>query len=239
MSPFTQFNSNLGYGGGIDKNFSSILNYLDEIDRHFSHHHRFLNCFIPRFDLEEDAHSYFLYGDIPGARVEDINIEAHDNHTLAIEGHTHHVSSPLPQSSEAKQYPPEHPEHTPGEGEDPFVKVNVDNKERGDAQPKDNNAVIPTHPYHARSTSFIPPPHHPPPSEQRRHLLSERLVGDFHRTFAFPSPVQEEGVQASMENGVLFVVVPKRESTEIKKGRKIPISSGNRSSGFGFNSGAV
>jgi HSP20 family protein len=70
-------------------------------------------------------------------------------------------------------------------------------------------------------------------------LLSERLVGDFHRTFAFPSPVQEDGVQASMENGVLFLVVPKRESKEVKKGRKIPISHGDRSNGFGFNSGAV
>lgn len=36
-----------------------------------------MNCFIPRFDLEEDSHFYYLYGEVPGAKVEDITIEAH------------------------------------------------------------------------------------------------------------------------------------------------------------------
>ena len=48
MSSFTQIASHLSYGNTIDRNFSPILNYIDEFDRHFSHRHRFVNCFIPR-----------------------------------------------------------------------------------------------------------------------------------------------------------------------------------------------
>jgi HSP20 family protein len=45
-----------------------------------------VNCFIPRFDLEEDAHFYYLGGEIPRAKAEDITIEPRDSHTLVIYG---------------------------------------------------------------------------------------------------------------------------------------------------------
>lgn len=172
MSPplLTQLNSGLTKLGlnssAIDRNFSPVLNYIDEFDRHFSHRHRFVNCFIPRFDLEEDAHSYYLYGDLPGARVEDLGIEVRDEYTLVIDGHT--------------------TQHAPhdllGDGENP-----------------------------------------PETAPERRLLMSERLGGDFHRIFAFPAPVSEDGVGARMEDGVLCIVVPKRERVEVKRGRKVPI----------------
>lgn len=79
-----------------------------------------------------------------------------------------------------------------------------------------------------------------------RILLNERLVGEFHRTFAFPAPVEEDNVRASMENGVVCIVVPKKEKgEETKRGRRVPILHGNfwkgeeKGSGFGFASGAV
>jgi HSP20 family protein len=54
---------------------------------------------------------------------------------------------------------------------------------------------------------------------EHRVLLNERLVGEFHRTFAFPAPVEEENVRASMENGVVCIVVPKKgKGEEMKRG---------------------
>lgn len=256
MSPLTQLGLNrLGYGGGIDRDFNPIVNYIDEFDRHFSHRHRFVNCYIPRFDLEEDAHFYYLYGDIPGARVEDISIEASDNHTLVIEGQTLRAGPPQSQSqgqSQGQQYPAQEPQGSPGEGEEPFVKVNVDDHsppaptthtEIAPPQNPDAITAAPSHPHHNRHPSAYPPP--PTSPGGNRILLSERLVGSFHRTFGFPSAIQEEGIKASMENGVLCLVVPKREKQEVKRGRKIPVVHGNwwkgeeRGSGFGFASGAV
>ncbi|KAF8849407.1 HSP20-like chaperone [Acephala macrosclerotiorum] len=261
MSPFSQLRSLPGvggYGGGIDRDFSPILNYLDEFDRHFSSRHRFINCFIPRFDLEEDAHNYYLYGDLPGATIETISIEAHSNNTLAISGKTTRSGPPLPPQTDA-------PEST-GETSD-FVKVQVEDQgHKNETGP--GSAAPPVAPEHAEKTGVKP--YYPPPPTQGGHpqherhrtysneqsapynpsghrvLLSERLVGDFHRTFAFPSPVVEEGVKASLENGVLSLVVPKKEGgSEKERGRRVPIVHGNwwkgdeRGSGFGFGGGAV
>jgi HSP20 family molecular chaperone IbpA len=269
MSPFSNLNlaaGGTGYGNGIDRDFSPILNYIDEFDRHFSGRHRFVNCFIPRFDLEEDAHNYYLYGDIPGANVNDITVEAHDNHTLVIYGKTvrpgpdrrgdgeevnaredQEFVKVMVEDHEHVQHP-DHKTSAPAPSGDDQEAVTVSTQ----AAPAPSTAVPsfpppPTqaeHPHHQRHSSVAQ-------GQQRQHsdhriLLSERLVGDFHRTFAFPQPVVEEGVKASMENGILSLVVPKREKgQEPKRGRTVPILHGNwwkgqeKGSGFGFASGAV
>lgn len=49
----------------------------------------------------------------------------------------------------------------------------------------------------------------------------ERTYGTFTRSFALPSQVNGEGVQAAFENGVLTITVPKAEQA---KPRKITIS---------------
>jgi len=261
-----------GYGGGIDRDFSPILNYLDEFDRHFSRRHRFINCFIPRFDLEEDAHNYYLYGDIPGATIESINIEAHSNHTLVVYGKTTRSGPPLLSQGQ------NNPESPSGEG-GAFVKVQVEDHEHQNTEPQQSagpSADIATsqeqgqgqvqqapapyfppppsqfqqqsqgHPHHERHRTFSGGNATSYPPDQRHILLSERLVGEFHRTFAFPSPVVEEGVKASLENGVLSLVVPKQQvDGQEKRGRRVPIAKGNwwkgneKGSGFGFASGAV
>jgi len=256
MSPFTQLTSTLGYGGGIDRDFSPILNYIDEFDRHFSRHHRFMNCFIPRFDLEEDAHNYYLYGDLPGATVNDITVEAHDNHTLVVYGTTKRPGPVAPQ------------DETPGTERDEFVKVQVEDHEHPAEQQQTTGQTGPSGSEEITQapvqTNFPPPPRHgsagnlhhqrqstytgPGQNLQGEHrvLLNERLVGEFHRTFAFPAPVEEENVRASMENGVVCIVVPKKgKGEEMKRGRRVPIIHGNfwkgeeKGSGFGFASGAV
>jgi HSP20 family protein len=49
----------------------------------------------------------------------------------------------------------------------------------------------------------------------------ERTYGSFSRAFALPNQVNAEGVQASFENGILTLMVPKAEQA---KPRKIAIS---------------
>jgi HSP20 family protein len=266
MSPFSQLTSfNTGYGTGIDRDFSPVLHYLDEFDRHFSRRHRFVNCFIPRFDLEEDSKNYYLYGDIPGASVEDITVEARDNHTLVIYGKTNRVG-PEPQA-----------QGDIGGGEEAgFVKVNIEDREKdmGDEKgdeitlapsatptfpPPPTQETLPNPPavaIHPQGTAIHGHAHHQrrgtatmptPAMPSHTVLLSERLVGDVHRTFAFPAAVEEQGIQASMENGVLSLVVPKKnqDAREKERGRRIPILHGKwwqgqeRGSGFKFASGAV
>jgi HSP20 family protein len=59
---------------------------------------------------------------------------------------------------------------------------------------------------------------------ERRH---ERSFGKFERTFALPSNVDTEKVEANYEDGVLNVALPKAQAA---KGRTIEIQSGK--SGF-------
>lgn len=54
-----------------------------------------------------------------------------------------------------------------------------------------------------------------------RYWVAERSVGEFQRSFSFPGQVEVESVKASLEDGVLRIVVPKRE---VVRGRKIEIS---------------
>ncbi|KAH6702972.1 HSP20-like chaperone [Leptodontidium sp. MPI-SDFR-AT-0119] len=224
MSPFTQLQTalghNYGYGNGIDKDFSPILHYIDEFDRHFSSRHRFMNCFIPRFDLEEDDWNYYLYGDIPGATVSDITVEANDERTLVVYGNT---KRPGPErEGEVKGEGVSNP--TPG-----FQASSLREQEKQTSEPSPPIQPAPALTHHQRHlTSDSDPNPNPNPTTNHVILLSERLTGDFHRTFAFPRAVNEKGVKASMENGVLSVVVPKRHAAEEerKKGNKIPILKG-------------
>ncbi|QMW44335.1 hypothetical protein G4B11_007755 [Aspergillus flavus] len=50
-----------------------------------------------------------------------------------------------------------------------------------------------------------------------RFWVSERSVGEFHRTFTFPSRVDQENVKASLKNGILSLVVPKAAAYTGKK----------------------
>jgi HSP20 family molecular chaperone IbpA len=54
-------------------------------------------------------------------------------------------------------------------------------------------------------------------SHKHRFWVSERSVGDFHRSFNFPTRVDQENVKASLKNGVLSVTVPKSTAPATKK----------------------
>jgi HSP20 family molecular chaperone IbpA len=47
------------------------------------------------------------------------------------------------------------------------------------------------------------------PKDSAKYWLSERSIGEFSRTFNFPTRVDSEAVTAGLKDGVLSVVVPK------------------------------
>ena len=50
-----------------------------------------------------------------------------------------------------------------------------------------------------------------------KYWVSERSVGEFHRSFSFPGRVDTDGVKASLKNGILHVTVPKSVHKESKR----------------------
>ena len=59
-------------------------------------------------------------------------------------------------------------------------------------------------------------------SGERNVYASERFAGKFRRVIALPEDAEPSRVEATYRNGMLKVVVPKRESS---KPRQIPVSS--------------
>ena len=60
----------------------------------------------------------------------------------------------------------------------------------------------------------------------RKYLVRERMHTSFERAFSLPEDVNEAGISASFKNGVLTVVLPKKEVAQPKK-IQIAIGSGN------------
>ncbi|KAJ5220384.1 hypothetical protein N7468_009588 [Penicillium chermesinum] len=52
---------------------------------------------------------------------------------------------------------------------------------------------------------------------KHRYWAHERSVGEFQRTFTFPSRVDQDAVKASLKNGILSIVVPKSNGAASKK----------------------
>jgi len=52
---------------------------------------------------------------------------------------------------------------------------------------------------------------------QHRYWVSERSVGEFQRSFSFPTTVDQDKVAASLKNGILSIVVPKNTAPATKK----------------------
>ncbi|KAL4784781.1 HSP20-like chaperone [Aspergillus varians] len=54
-------------------------------------------------------------------------------------------------------------------------------------------------------------------SNKPRFWVSERSVGEFQRTFNFPTRVNQDDVKASLKDGILSLVVPKAAPPSMKK----------------------
>jgi len=52
---------------------------------------------------------------------------------------------------------------------------------------------------------------------QYTYWVTERSVGEFHRSFSFPSRVDQDGVSASLKDGILNVTIPKLPAPTVKK----------------------
>lgn len=49
------------------------------------------------------------------------------------------------------------------------------------------------------------------------YWVNERSEGAFERRFAFPGPVDQDGVRASLRNGILHIVVPKPANNQTRR----------------------
>jgi HSP20 family protein len=155
-----------------------------------------LRSFQPKFDVSETKEGYTLHGELPGIEQKNVNIEWTDGNTLTISGRTE--SSYESTSSETQGRVIEAGEDHQDKARQPAVEV----------EGATSNEVTTTN--NGKEVEQASP-------NQPKFWVSESSVGEFHRSFSFPSRVDQDGVKATLKNGILEIVVPKAAKPANKK----------------------
>ncbi|RPB25064.1 HSP20-like chaperone [Terfezia boudieri ATCC MYA-4762] len=178
-----------------------------------THHqgHSHIRAFTPSFDVIETKEAYILEGEVPGLSDKGaLDIEFTDQQTLLVKGKIEKAATASEPQSEAKQITSGEEHHErPKSPPKPTVEDVIDEVDDGKS-----NILTPT------STIGS---HEEQKSEQRskkqqiRYWISERTIGSFQRTFSFPGLIDQDKVTAKLENGILIIVVPKRQKLPSRK----------------------
>ena len=173
--------------------FTPLFRLLDDYDAHVSNRSgtttRFFN---PKFDVREEKDAYHLDGELPGIDQKDVTIEFSDQSTLVIKGRTERAYA----------------------GDAPEAESKAEGKAEGRAEKAADQGKAESSTSVTKSgDKSVQKPAQP----QHKYWVSERSIGEFQRTFSFPERVDQDGVKASLKNGVLSITVPKAAAPAAKR----------------------
>lgn len=198
--------------------FSPLFRLMDDYERHaFRHANQSIRTFSPKFDVKELKDSYELHGEFPGIEQKNINIEWTDANTLTISGRQETVREEgerpqnlIKQSGESNNTANEN--NNKGEVEH-YHKPTVEDE--GADNTNTNNTTSETQV--AKKSDQQELAKHDNNNSTPKFWVSERSVGEFHRSFNFPARVDQDAVKASLKDGVLSIVVPKAKAVKARK----------------------
>jgi HSP20 family molecular chaperone IbpA len=195
--------------------FAPLFQLLDDYDLHQSTRRPTkkttpVKTFAPKFDVYELNDRYYLDGELPGVEQSNVEIEFSDPQTLVIKG------------CSKRNY---HQQHTSKEEELPDADDRSETSSVKSHQPTvedwDEMSDSPTEntPTSAPKETVVEKKQTPKktPAPAYKFWATERSVGEFHRTFTFPTRVDQDSVKASLTNGILSVVLPKEPAPQLKK----------------------
>lgn len=185
--------------------FGSLFRLLDDYDTHRAstsatgrgpRHASTVRSFTPKFDVREHKDGYELIGELPGVDQKDIHIEFSDSSTLTVKGHVERSDS-YGSDGKVSGRITEQQEYKKPTAED----------EDGDKQ-KDagnNNQEVTKHDEGAKQ------------QPKYKYWVAERSVGEFHRSFTFPTRVDTDNVKAGFKDGILTITVKKAAEPQAKR----------------------
>jgi HSP20 family molecular chaperone IbpA len=158
-----------------------------------------LRSFSPRFDIKETKDAFELHGELPGIERKNVEITWTDSQTISIKGRT--------ETFRQEGNPPA------GfiEGESEQGKIEGAKSHQPTVEDESNQEST----QNGTSTQVTQQGEQQNPGH--RYWLTERSVGEFARSFSFPSRVDQDKVKASMKNGILEIVVPKAAAPVAKR----------------------
>lgn len=168
-----------------------LFRLFDDYERQFHNLDTSLRSFSPKFDVKETKDAYELHGEFPGVEQKDINIEWSDQNTLTIHGRHEEVKERGQRPQGFVEEEGKKKEHQPSVEEEGAEQTQVAKTGSKEVGKKGEPGT--------------------------KYWVSERSVGEFHRSFAFPSAVDQDAVKASLKNGILSIVVPKSKAPQPRR----------------------
>jgi len=158
--------------------------------------------FVPKFDVKELPSHYELQGELAGIDQRDVTIEFTDPQTLSIRGKTERTYT----------------EGTPPAGVIEAGKPTAAITEGQTTSPRSHRqASVEDEDAPASGVAVRDKEQQVTREPEEHYWVSERSVGSFARSFSFPGRVDQDGVTASMKNGILSVIVPKAKKHESRR----------------------
>lgn len=192
--------------------FSLFDDTINEINRASRHARKQWN---PRFDVKETKETYTVDAEVPGVEQDNIAIEFTDEHTLTVKGRSERKveKGKRPETLENTETKAvEDGAATPSEnGSVKSHQATVEDEEPANASAAQEQEAA------TETTKAAETLAEKPAEPQEQYWYSERRVGEFSRSFKFPSRVDQEAVKASLKNGVLSIVVPKAAAPESRR----------------------
>ena len=193
--------------------FRLLDQYADFASSKANGYNQTVRSFQPRFDVKEEGDQYVLQGEFPGVEQKNINIEFTDANTLSIKGrierHREEGTRPSAQVKARVEQPSISESETSS-----YHKVSVEDESEPtmsggnpDATPAETPVETPAESVAETETQQATEAL----KQKSKYWVSERSVGDFSRVFKFPNRIEQESVKASLNNGVLSIVLPKAQ----------------------------
>ncbi|KAK8050481.1 HSP20-like chaperone [Apiospora phragmitis] len=209
---------------GFRPNFSGLFRLIDDFDKYSSQNEgatsrlgrHSIPTFTPKFDLKETDAAYELHGELPGIEKKNVHIEFTDPQSIVIRGkveRTHTEGNPPAGLLE-------------GSGNNMSGAITEGGeKNNGEARRNSHQPTVEDDPAETSSssgggekiTTVAKSEQQKPAAPKAKYWVSERSIGEFSRTFNFPTRVETEEVQASLNNGILALTVPKAKKHESRR----------------------
>lgn len=159
----------------------------------------------PKFDVRETEDAYELHGELPGVDKENVHIEFSDPQTMVVRGKVERSYTEATPSADSIEAAESYVTVTEG-GEKPSHQASVADEDEMEVQDSGSQQV---------ATPATSEPEKP--VDKAKYWLTERSIGEFARSFNFPTRVEQEEVSAGFKNGILTVVVPKAKKHESRR----------------------
>ncbi|KFH41172.1 30 kDa heat shock protein-like protein [Hapsidospora chrysogenum ATCC 11550] len=213
------------YNNSDDTSFTPLFRLLDDFDNYSrqqrgtsnGHRRSGLPTWQPKFDLRETGDAYELHGELPGMTKENVTIEFADPQSMTIRGKVERTyTAGIPPAGQIEDTT------TSGaitEGTDATRERR--NSHQATVEDETDGATNETGWEDVSKKSDgqkqLEKSTNKKPADKAKYWLAERSIGEFSRSFTFPTRVDQDGVSASLKDGLLSVTVPKARKPEARR----------------------